>query len=131
MDKKAHAKHNEDACNFLHSHGDYCDWVVTTAFYSALHLVQYEVFPKIIAGFVYNTFDEYYNGDYKGTKNKPSKHTATINLVRAELGDSAFQLYNWLFGLCMNARYHDYKVHKFIADEAVNRLSRLKIMMKK
>jgi hypothetical protein len=131
MDKKAHAGHNEDACKFLHSDGSYCDWVVTTAFYSALHFVQNDIFPKTVNGNLYDTFDQYYIGHYQGIKNKPSKHASTISLVRAELGEPIFQIYDWLFGLCMNARYHDYNVHKFVAEEATKRLSRLKSMMKK
>jgi hypothetical protein len=51
--------------------------------------------------------------------------------VKSELGDNVYQIYDWLLGLCMNARYHNYNVHKFIAEEAANRLERLKGMMKK
>jgi len=131
MDKKAHAEHNKDACKLLHTNGNYCDWVVTTAFYSALHFVQHEIFPITVKGNTYDTFDRYYNGHYFNVKNKPSKHVSTLNLVRSELGDNVYQIYDWLFGLCMNARYHNYQVHGFIAEESVKRLERLKAMMKK
>ncbi len=131
MDKKIHAGHNEDACNFLHSDGNYCDWVVPTAFYAALHFVQHEIFPFTVNGRKYNSFDMYYNGHYKGVKNKPSKHVSTVNLVKSELGDDVHQNYSWLFGLCMNARYINYNIHKFIAEESIKRLGRIKSLMKK
>lgn len=131
MDKKSHAYHNEDACNFLQSDGNYCDWVVTTAFYSALHFVHHEIFPKEINGTLYDNFEKYYNGHYKGVKNKPNKHVSTINLVKAELGNDVHNNYSWLFGLCMNARYTNYNIHKIIAEESIKRLTRIKSLMKK
>jgi hypothetical protein len=131
MDKKAQAGHNEDACKFLYSDGNYCDWVVTTAFYSALHFVQHEIFPKTIKGVQYDNFDKYYNGHFQGKKNRPNKHVSTINLVKAELGDDVHQNYSWLFGLCMNARYTDYNIHQFVAEESIKRLARIKGLMKK
>lgn len=43
--RKQHAIHNEEACDFLLSSNKFNDWVITTAFYSALHFVQHEIFP--------------------------------------------------------------------------------------
>lgn len=131
MDKKLHAIHNEEACNFIHSDGKYCDWVVTTSFYAALHYVQHEIFPLTINGVEYDTFDKYFNGHYQGRKNRPNKHVSTLNLVRAELGENVHQNYHWLFDLCMNARYVDYNIHKFIAEESLKRLSKIKALLKK
>ncbi len=131
MDKKAHAKHNEDACEFLLKDGNYCDWVVTTAFYSALHYVQHEIFPRDINGKNYPNFEKYYNEHYAGSHNKPNKHISTVNIVKSEIGDQAHQNYEWLYGLCMTARYRNYKTHPFIAVEAAKRLQRLKTYLKK
>lgn len=131
MDKKAHASHNEDACRFLHKDGNYCDWVVTTAFYSALHFLQHEMFPREIKGKLYDNFDKYYNQHYTGGINKPNKHISTINLIKSELGDAAQKNYKWLYDLCMTARYRDYKTHKFIADESVKRLDHIKTLLTK
>jgi hypothetical protein len=39
------ARHNEQACNFLHRNSTFPDWVITTAFYSALHYVSSVIFP--------------------------------------------------------------------------------------
>jgi len=131
MNKKDHAIHNENACEFLHKDGNYCDWVVTTAFYSALHYLQHEIFPKNIGGKDYDTFDKYYNQHYNGIVNKPNKHKSTISLIRSELGDQIHENYNWLFGVCMNARYRNYKTHPFIAEECIKRLQRIKSLLKK
>lgn len=126
MDKKSHAIHNETACKFLLDDGNYSDWVVTTAFYSALHYVQHEIFPIHIKVKEYDTFDKYYNEHYRGILNKPSKHISTINLIKSEMGDTVHQNYKWLFDLCMSARYRDYNIHPYIAEESVKRLERIK-----
>ena len=131
MDKKAHASHNEDACKFLHTNGNYCDWVVTTAFYSSLHFLQHEIFPMDIKGKQYDNFDKYYNAHYAGVQNKPNKHTSTVNLIKSELGDDIHGNYKWLYDLCMTARYRDYQTHPFIADESIKRLERIKSNLKK
>lgn len=131
MNKKEHASHNEQACKFLHENGNYCDWVVTTAFYSALHFLQHEIFPKEIKGKQYDTFDKYYNLHYAGGVNKPNKHVSTLNLIKSEMGDTVYANYKWLYDLCMTARYRDYKVHDFIANESIKRLAQIKSFLKK
>ena len=40
-----HAKHNEEACRELLRTGKFNDWVITTAYYSAIYYVTYELFP--------------------------------------------------------------------------------------
>ena len=131
MDKKKHAEHNENACKLLFNDGNYCDWVVTTAFYSALHYVQYEIFPKTIEGKFYGSFNRYYTEHYAGVTNKPNRHVSTINLVKKQIGDQAHEIYSWLYGLCMNARYKSYQVNPLIAEECLKRLERLKSFMTK
>ncbi|SFO50458.1 hypothetical protein SAMN05428949_5466 [Chitinophaga sp. YR627] len=39
------ARHNENACNFLKENNTFPDWVITTAFYAALHYVSSVIFP--------------------------------------------------------------------------------------
>ena len=105
---KAHAEHNEDVCEFLLKNGSYNDWVVTTAFYSAMHFVQNEIFPLTVSGDTFNNFNHYYNKTVRGKK-QTSKHAITRKLVDAYLPIIAAQ-YHWLFTTCMTSRYHDYKV---------------------
>jgi hypothetical protein len=59
---KSHSQHNFEACKFLLEDGKFLDWVVTTAFYSALHLVQEEIFPfRDDEGYEYSSFEQYYS----------------------------------------------------------------------
>ena len=41
-----HARHNVEACDFLKGTNEFNDWVITTAFYAAIHFAKYELFPK-------------------------------------------------------------------------------------
>lgn len=112
QDRKKQALHNEEACNHLESSGKFNDWVVTTAFYSAMHFVQYKIFPIKIKGEkkerTFNCFDDYYSAqkfELKGV----SKHKATVNLVNENL-PSISSKYRRLKDLCWSARYNSYKV---------------------
>lgn len=129
--KKTKAIHNEKACAFLFKDGNYPDWVVTTAFYSALHFVQHEVFPQVIGLKTYSNFDNYYNGHYYNHKNKPNRHQATINLAYADLGVDAGNIYKWLHDTCRNARYSGFTTPPQISQESVDKLKELKTYMSK
>ena len=61
MIEKDHAVHNERACDFLLSSGEFNDWVVTTTFYAALHYVRYELFPLERNNVIYNNFEKYFS----------------------------------------------------------------------
>ncbi len=121
---KDHAEHNEKACTLLRADGQYFDWVVTTAFYSALHFVQNEIFPFTIGRRSYTCFDNYYNG-YFGPGRKPSKHQTTIDLVASEIRPCT-SAYRFLYDTSMTARYRKYKVLESIADKAIKELQIVK-----
>jgi hypothetical protein len=110
--RHAHALHNENACDFLLADGRFNDWVVTTAFYSALHFAHHELFPGVHDGVHYDTPGAYFRGLRKritdGQSAPLGKHAATIRLVRRRL--PFYQEYNWLYNNCMTARYIDYQV---------------------
>ena len=131
MSKKDHAIHNENACNFLQADKNYSDWVVTTAFYSALHYVQHEIFPVTINGKLYSSFNQYYLGHYRNSQNRPNRHVSTINLVLEELGSDAHVNYKWLYDLCMTSRYRNYNTAPILAEESIKRLQRIKKVLKK
>lgn len=44
----SHAIHNELACKYLNKKPEFADWVITTAFYSALHYLTGKMFPMNI-----------------------------------------------------------------------------------
>lgn len=120
--RKQHAIHNEELCEMLLTNGKYNDWVVTTAFYSSLHLVYHEIFPLTVSGITYTTFDQYYS------RNNPynqSKHKVTIYLVGRHLS-RASAAYRWLYDACMTARYNNYSVQLNKATAAKSRLEIIK-----
>jgi hypothetical protein len=101
-----HALHNEKACDLLFSvsDGQFNDWVVTTAFYAALHFALYDLFPLEHNGIHYATFSDY----HIALPLKITKHAAIRELV-SDRSPYAMQ-YRWLYGICMNARYINYKI---------------------
>lgn len=120
---KTQALHNEEACNYLHSSNKFNDWVITTAFYSALHFVQYEIFPLNINKTTFEDLNQYYNNTIKS---KPlSKHTTTIHLVNSKI-PKASPYYRWLHDACMNARYMNFNVSYSKANKAKQYLSLIK-----
>jgi hypothetical protein len=105
---KSHAVHNQQVCDYLFESQLFNDWVITTAFYSALHHVQSKIFPLTENNITFENMDYYFSYSKK-TNKQISKHQLTLKLVRAKLPES-YSYYNWLFDACMNARYKNYKV---------------------
>ncbi|HEY5325673.1 MAG TPA: hypothetical protein VIJ27_01630 [Mucilaginibacter sp.] len=124
----AHAKHNEALCNKLNDEKVYFDWVVTTAFYSALHFSEYQLFPFSIGPTEYPDFDVYY-GVFKSLRD--NKHDARKRLVYSNIHSKAGSAYNWLKDLCWTARYYDYDISIAEANESVNKLNTLKTYLTK
>lgn len=107
--KKKHAQHNESACDYLFKSKKFNDWVVTSAFYSALHYVQNEIFPLTEGTKTFNNFENYYSYQKSLKADSPNKHTMTKNLVKTYI-PKASAFYVRLFDSCMNARYVNYDV---------------------
>ncbi|MES2387731.1 MAG: hypothetical protein V4543_06995 [Bacteroidota bacterium] len=126
--KKAHALHNEELYDFLLSTKKYNDWVITTAFYSALHFVQHELFPRTEEGNTYADFNEYYGKILK--RMGYNKHSGTIYLVRRHL-PACSSVYRRLYDRCMDARYKEYHVTESTAVETRRDLSTLKSYLSK
>lgn len=125
---KGHAQHNENLCDFLIADGTYSDWIITTAFYSALHYVQHELFPLIEGGTTYNTFNEYYRTVQQPIK--LSKHKGMIILTKRYLKPCSGQ-YRWLYDACMNSRYNNYRVSTGKSTTARDKLNAVKSHLKK
>jgi len=128
--KKLHAIHNEEACNYLLTSKKFNDWVVTTAFYSALHFVQHELFPLTDNGQKYTDFNVYFGKVLKKKNKNLNKHSATIELVKTNL-PACSSYYRWLHDACMSARYNNYKVSESMATNAKSSLIELKKHLKK
>src|SRR5699024_3659904 len=109
MKAKTHSDHNYEVCKFLLADGRFLDWVITTAFYSALHLVQERIFPfKDDEFFTYSSFEQYYSKQLK-ERIKVSKHQSTIKLVEQRI-KGAGNLYRSLHDMCRTCRYRNYQV---------------------
>lgn len=131
---KEHAQHNEEACDHLLSTKNgkgvrFNDWIVTTAFYSAMHYVQHEIFPLQLGDKNYRSFNDYYQRHFPG-RDKPNKHTATADLVRIHIY-LAYTNYKSLVDACHSARYSDYDVSDTMAERCRERLTVIKDHLKK
>ncbi len=124
-DRLNHANHNEEVCEYLNKRTAYSDWVITTAFYSALHFVEHKIFPLRIRQngklFNFSNFDIYYA--FLGTN--INKHKARAKLVEKELPEIAPN-YNKLKDLSFTARYVGYKYDNDIAKDAKDNLEGIK-----
>lgn len=123
--RKAHSKHNEDLCLHLMEQGGFNDWVVTTAFYSALHLTQHQLFPHTYLSVRCNSFSSYY---VEVKKETPSinKHKAQLDLIYRNL-NGAYPSYKFLMDSCHYARYNDYNTSLGVAEKAKVSLDTIKM----
>jgi hypothetical protein len=126
MNKLEHALHNEMACNHLLACGQFNDWVITTAFYSALHFSHYELFPGTYNDVYHADFDSYFRAI---PKRKMTKHAAILQLTGRHL--TYHQQYSWLYSNCMSARYCDYQVSNGKAAHARQLLDSIKSSLTK
>lgn len=125
-----HARHNESVCHSLCGDENNADWIVITAFYAALHFVEYKLFPikfRDNAGnkVVIKSFEIYYSHHYPN--NTPNKHAVMADLVRQKLKMISAN-YNWLKSLCYTTRYFEYQLQTpgNIIAEAKRRLAEIK-----
>ncbi|MEO8760151.1 MAG: hypothetical protein ABI388_03485 [Bacteroidia bacterium] len=114
-----HGKHNKSVCDKLHLQDEFkCnDWVITTAFYSAIHYLDHALFPyKHSDGSMFNDIN-----DAHKVIRKQSKHQTREYLVNQKINHHAVD-YNFLMSECWNARYSNYDVNPAIANLAVKKL---------
>lgn len=122
---KTHSEHNYEACKFLLDDGRFHDWVITTAFYSALHLVQENIFPYTDdEGYTYSNFEQFYSKTLKDGI-KISKHQSTIKLVEHRIS-GAGNLYRSLHDMCRTCRYRNYNVSSKKAKVAKSYLDKIR-----
>ena len=126
--RKKHAEHNESVCEFLAADGRWDDWVVTTAFYSAVHFIEFKLFPLKEAGTRYPAFEQYYEGTKKTYNQSP--HMRRKRLVLAKIPD-AYDGYVFLMDAAMTARYRNYYIQKSTADLAREHLKTVKFHCQK
>jgi hypothetical protein len=122
-----HGEHNEEVCDLLFIQKKFPDWTITTAFYASLHFVSYKIFPfnhkidssKTIK--VENLEQWQQHKSYISTK----RHELLKDLV-AKYCDEVSPEYEWLLGLSMTARYHQFQHDPLIVDKAVRLMKKIK-----
>jgi hypothetical protein len=101
------------------------DWVVTIAFYSALHFVRYKIFPLSKYGEIFSTFDDYASSLQSENKMPGGKHSVLAELVEDHIPQIAVQ-YRKLLSLSMTARYRNYNISSQLSKEAVSIMQKIK-----
>ncbi len=122
-----HAKHNEKACKHLNSNGEFKDWIITTAFYSAIHYVDHSLFPNQYEDPSTKKIKHFKSLDFYFThtdRTKP-KHEIRHDLVDEHLPEISDQ-FQTLKENCSNARYVDYRFDKDVSDLCVTCLDDIK-----
>ncbi|MBL0315401.1 MAG: hypothetical protein IPP69_06295 [Flavobacteriales bacterium] len=117
--KKAHGEHNRDVCDFLIKDTHYNDWIITTAFYSAIHFIDHKIFPLTLKGKTINSIDE-----ARRILNLNGRHGTRQHLVSTQLTDQKAN-YSFLDKNCRNARYINYAVSNSKAKIARQRLEQI------
>lgn len=123
MIKRSHALHNYNVCQHLHLEAtdtDCNDWIVTTSFYSAIHFIDYAIFPCTYNGRTFNNVSEAHRFINAGSLHA-SRGVLVNTLIPSIRAD-----YEFLRDNCHRARYHDYQVLEQIADRSVRLLSQIK-----
>ena len=125
-DNLEYALHNEKTCKYLDKKPEFADWVITTAFYSALHFVRFKIFPVTLIkngkNIKVKDFENYFR------INNPldvSKHSLLSDLVEEKHSEIAND-YNKLRDISWSARYSNYKYSREISNDAKKRLQKIK-----
>ena len=129
--RRNHALHNEEVSHYLSEREEFGDWVITTAFYAALHWMHYRIFPLSIAVtdndvLVLNTLDDYRVYISGNVRSSESKHRTLLNLVKDSCPSEIAAEYRRLFDLCMSARCRDYRTASPIITVVQSALRRIR-----
>ncbi|MBE9492093.1 MAG: hypothetical protein IMY70_04350 [Bacteroidetes bacterium] len=121
-----HANHNESTCYYLSKKNEHNDWVITTAFYAALHFCRHKLFPKRLqidgSIRIADTFEKYceLKGIYK------NKHKELRALIESDFPEDIASAYNQLMDNCFTARYSRYRFSNKISRLSQRRLKAIK-----
>jgi len=122
MPGRAHADRNEKLCDLLLEKGGFDDWVVTAAFYAAIHLVDHQIFPLTVGVEpIFANFNQYCNRKITGmAPHKVRRHLVTVHL------SACADAFDWLYDACQNSRYNNYQVPTGFAAQAKKKLTEIK-----
>lgn len=123
QDRLKHARHNKEVCDYLDANTSYNDWIITTAFYSAMHYVLSKIFPLADKNrYGKNTTFDTFDGFCAHFKVKNGeKHRIVADLVSFNC-NAVSPDYDHLKSLCWTARYHSYQFNRRTAKSALKSL---------
>ncbi len=125
-----HGNHNEQVCEYLQLNKEYSDWVITTAFYSALQFVKYKIFPFKMPAIegrqtAIEDLDDWILYQKYNAQKSTDRHKILADLVEKHC-KSIYPDYDWLLDMSKNARYNDYRHDPLIAQKAINLMKAIK-----
>jgi hypothetical protein len=119
----AHAQRNEQLNDKLIAEDIYHDWIVTTAFYSAIHYIEHKLFPCTWLSKLVANLDEAHSAmPYSSRK---SRHETRATLVKSHLYNLHVE-YEFLRKQSQNARYVNYNVSPALAEKSKKCLTKIK-----
>lgn len=121
-----HAKHNEQACDFIFNEDKFHDWTVVTAFYSALHYVHHKIFPVSWEHNGRNHTARSLEEFITKTRIKDKKHRILGDLVYDYISLDAGDEYADLLTMSYVARYNNMPHDKSLAEKARKCLESIK-----
>jgi len=113
VNKKTFGERNKTLSDELLRGNTYFDWVITTAFYSAIHFVEDHILPQKIN----DTTCEHIS-EVKTVYKMEGRHAARERLVFSFTNPEVGARYKWLDDKSRNARYKTYKVQNTEAQKA-------------
>jgi hypothetical protein len=121
-----HAQHNEKTCKYLRIKPDYLDWVITTAFYSAIHYVRFKMLPQTIiaskGSIEVTDFETFFSLCKKSHQGRHGFQTDQVVKLFPEIASE----YSQLQDMCETARYRNYKADREMSNLAFERLQTIK-----
>lgn len=120
--KREHGVHNKSLCDelYLQDPVRYNDWVVTTAFYSAIHFLDHALFPCNYDETVLININDAHR-KIKGDSKHQTRAILLGKLMPLHKAD-----YDFLISESQNARYSNYMVNPAIASKAYTVLDKIK-----
>ena len=124
-DKLEHGKRNSALASKLFSEEVYFDWVITTAFYAVIHLVEHDILPKKINGVYCKNIHEVKNEYKKQLRGRPIGLHGARRLLVQHFSFKIFTEYKWLDDHSRTARYKTYKINKSEASKAIQYMEKI------
>lgn len=118
--QRDHGERNRKLSHELLAGKVYYDWVVTTAFYSTIHLLENKILPARINGAECKEI-----ADVKRAFQAQGRHQAREILVQHETNMDIAVKYKWLDDKSRFSRYTTYKVDAGVANKAIEYLDKI------